>query len=75
MSVDVEDPNDSYLVPRAYQNELLDKAKQCNSIICLKTGAGKTYIAIMLIKCHQHELRGDYDKDGKRTFFLVPKGF
>lgn len=35
---------------RAYQIDLFEKAIECNSIIYLPTGAGKTYIAVMLIK-------------------------
>ena len=36
--------------PKPYQKELLEKAKQKNTIIFLETGMGKTYIGIMLIK-------------------------
>ena len=36
--------------PKDYQKELLEKAKQRNTIIFLETGLGKTYIGIMLIK-------------------------
>ena len=36
--------------PKDYQLELLEKAKQRNTIIFLETGMGKTYIGIMLIK-------------------------
>ena len=36
--------------PKSYQKELLEKAKERNSIIFLETGLGKTYIGIMLIK-------------------------
>ena len=36
--------------PKSYQKELLEKAKQKNTIIFLETGLGKTYIGIMLIK-------------------------
>lgn len=48
------------------------KAKRQNSLVCLGTGAGKTYIAIMLISHLSHELEPPYDENGKRTFFLVP---
>ncbi|KAG4071813.1 hypothetical protein HA402_005974 [Bradysia odoriphaga] len=57
---------------RPYQEELLATAKEKNSLICLGTGAGKTYIAVMLISHFSHELEPSYDEDGKRTFFLVP---
>lgn len=46
-------------------------AKEKNSLICLGTEAGKTYIAIMLISHRSHELEPPYDQVGKRTFFLV----
>lgn len=36
--------------PKDYQKELLEKAKEKNTIIFLETGLGKTYIGIMLIK-------------------------
>ena len=36
--------------PKQYQKEMLEKAKQKNTIIFLETGMGKTYIGIMLIK-------------------------
>ena len=36
--------------PKPYQKELLEKAKDKNTIIFLETGLGKTYIGIMLIK-------------------------
>ena len=36
--------------PTSYQLELLEKAKEKNTIIFLETGLGKTYIGIMLIK-------------------------
>ena len=35
---------------RSYQLELLNQALDKNSIIYLGTGAGKTFIAMMLIK-------------------------
>jgi endoribonuclease Dicer len=53
------------------QVELLDKALQRNTIVCLNTEAGKSFILTLLVKELAHEL----DKhDGKRTFFLVNKG-
>ncbi|XP_022250670.1 endoribonuclease Dicer-like [Limulus polyphemus] len=58
--------------PREYQVELLDAARQRNTIACLGTGTGKTFIAVMLIKELAHEVRKPYDEDGKRTFFVVP---
>ncbi|KAG1681765.1 Endoribonuclease Dicer [Nymphon striatum] len=51
--------------------ELLDKARKKNIIVCLGTGTGKTFIAVMLIKELAHEIRKPFDENGKRTFFLV----
>ena len=36
--------------PREYQVDLLEDAKERNIIVCLSTGTGKTFIAILLIK-------------------------
>ena len=55
------------LVARPYQEELLKKALEQNSIVYLGTGAGKTFIASMIIK----EKKGDILKRGKKTVFLV----
>ncbi|RWR99549.1 endoribonuclease Dicer-like protein, partial [Dinothrombium tinctorium] len=53
--------------------KLFEAAKLGNSMICLPTGSGKTYIAIMLIKHYQNELIDDFEhREAKRTFFLVP---
>jgi len=45
-----------------------------NTIVCLNTGSGKTFIAVMLIKEMAEVVRRPYDHGGKRTFFVVPKG-
>ena len=52
---------------RPYQVELLEKTVKQNSIVYLGTGAGKTFIATMLIK----ELQSDIVDYGKKTLFLV----
>ena len=66
--------SDSYDA-RPYQLELLDAAIDENTIVNLGTGAGKTFIAVMLIKelCSPILLPFD-DEDGKRTVFLVTTG-
>ncbi|PFX27170.1 Endoribonuclease Dicer [Stylophora pistillata] len=56
---------------RPYQVELLERAKERNTIVCLGTGTGKTFISVMLIKELAHEVRGNYKDGGRRTFFLV----
>ncbi|RWS21099.1 endoribonuclease Dicer-like protein [Leptotrombidium deliense] len=59
--------------PRDYQTQLFEIAKSRNSIICLPTGSGKTYIAVMLIREFQSELLDDFsDPNAKRTIFLCP---
>lgn len=58
--------------PREYQVEILEIAKEKNTIACLGTGTGKTFIAVMLIRHFAYQTLGDYDKEAKRTVFLVP---
>lgn len=55
---------------RPYQQELLEAALEENTIVNLGTGAGKTYIAVMLIK----ELSPSIILHGKRSVFLVTTG-
>ncbi|XP_015776860.1 PREDICTED: endoribonuclease Dicer-like [Acropora digitifera] len=57
--------------PRPYQVELFELAKERNTIICLGTGTGKTFISVMLIKEMAYQVRESYKNGGKRTFFLV----
>ena len=52
---------------RPYQVELLNQALEQNSIVYLGTGAGKTFIATMMIK----ELSGPVLTENKKTVFLV----
>ena len=60
---------------RPYQLELLDAAIEENTIVNLGTGAGKTFIAVMLIReLSSVILRPFGDEDAKRTVFLVTTG-
>ncbi|CAF1670671.1 unnamed protein product, partial [Rotaria magnacalcarata] len=62
---------DVVTIPRSYQTELMEQAKHENLIICLPTGSGKTYIAVMLIKEMAHTIRASIRDGGKRTIFLA----
>ena len=50
------------------QNELYEICKSRNTIVCLNTGCGKTFIAVMLIRNLSIKCR----TEDKRIFFLVP---
>ncbi|GBN04632.1 Endoribonuclease Dicer [Araneus ventricosus] len=52
--------------------EIFEAAKQKNTIACLGTGTGKTFIAVMLIRENANEVRKPFDEGGKRIFFVVP---
>lgn len=61
------------LQPRDYQLELLDASLEENTIVNLGTGAGKTFIAVMLIRELQHQIQGPWPSY-KRTLFIVTSG-
>ncbi|KAL7992656.1 hypothetical protein Chor_016912 [Crotalus horridus] len=63
--------HDNIYTPRKYQVELLEAALDHNTIVCLNTGSGKTFIAVLLIKELSYQIREDFKKKGKRTVFLV----
>lgn len=52
---------------------LYESALKQNTIICLGTGTGKTFIAIMVLKELAHQVRPPFEETGKRTVMLVPK--
>ena len=71
---ETEDVPENEFSARPYQVELLERAKIRNTIVCLGTGTGKTFISVMLIKEQAHQIRESYKNGGKRTFFLVNTG-
>jgi endoribonuclease Dicer len=52
----------------------VEQAKSENLIVCLPTGSGKTFIAIMLIKELSPDIRSSLQNGGKRTILLVKTG-
>nr|XP_033809161.1 endoribonuclease Dicer [Geotrypetes seraphini] len=67
--------HDNIYTPRKYQVELLEAALDHNTIVCLNTGSGKTFIAVLLTKELSYQIRGDFNKNGKRTVFLVNSAY
>uniref|UniRef100_A0A3P8WMV3 ribonuclease III n=1 Tax=Cynoglossus semilaevis TaxID=244447 RepID=A0A3P8WMV3_CYNSE len=63
--------HDNIYTPRKYQVELLEAALEHNTIVCLNTGSGKTFIAVLLVKELSYQIRGNYLGHAKRTVFLV----
>ena len=53
-----------------YQEEVFEVAKRWNTIAVLKTGAGKTIIAVMLIKHSGQDI--NFCTDHKKIIFLAP---
>jgi len=50
-------------------------AIQRNSIVCLGTGSGKTFLGVMLLKDLSYQVRPAYQEGSKRTLYLVEEGF
>uniref|UniRef100_A0A3Q3EJC3 ribonuclease III n=1 Tax=Kryptolebias marmoratus TaxID=37003 RepID=A0A3Q3EJC3_KRYMA len=64
--------HDNIYTPRKYQQvELLEAALERNTIVCLNTDSGKTFIAVLLTKELSHQIRGRYHENARRTVFLV----
>ncbi|KAL4784926.1 hypothetical protein BJX76DRAFT_367226 [Aspergillus varians] len=68
-----KDPQQGTLDPREYQIELFERAKVENTIAVLATGAGKTLIAVLLLKhTIEKELNNRANGEPHRiSFFLV----
>ncbi|GLU00901.1 hypothetical protein SLE2022_182370 [Rubroshorea leprosula] len=68
-----EQPKEKFLEEQArqYQLDVLEQAKKRNTIAFLETGAGKTLIAVLLMK----SICSDLQKQNKKmlSVFLVPK--
>ncbi|CRK99124.1 CLUMA_CG012128, isoform A [Clunio marinus] len=56
---------------RPYQQAIIEVGIKRNSIVYLPTGAGKSHIAIQIIKHFSDELEKTYSDGGKRSVFLV----
>lgn len=63
-------PEDDF-VPRDYQHQLKKICLEKNTLVYLPTGAGKTHIALMVIKEMAQDLDRPLNAGGKRTFFVV----
>lgn len=64
----------SSFTARDYQVELLEAALKGNTIVCLGTGTGKTFIAVLLIKEYAHTVLNPLSEGGQRIVFIVPSG-
>jgi endoribonuclease Dicer len=53
------------LLPRQYQDEVFQRAQNANVIAALDTGAGKTFIGLLLVKWV-------LAKSGSKVIFLAP---
>lgn len=66
----LENVQSKTFTPLEYQVELLDTAKQQNSIVFLSSG--KTFMVVMLVKELAYQVRPSFDDGGKRVLILVP---
>ena len=46
-------------IPRDYQIEMLNRAKEENTIVMMPTGSGKTFVAVLLIKHNINQVMSD----------------
>ena len=74
-STEGDSPEDKKHHARPYQLELVDYALKQNTIVNLGTGAGKTFVAVMVIKELAYQTRDDFTVEkGRRTVFLAHTG-
>uniref|UniRef100_A0A3B4XV80 ribonuclease III n=1 Tax=Seriola lalandi dorsalis TaxID=1841481 RepID=A0A3B4XV80_SERLL len=59
--------HDNIYTPRKYQVELLEAALEHNTIVCLNTGSGKTFIAVLLTKELSHQILSMMFRSAVRT--------
>lgn len=60
---------------RPYQVDLVEYARHENTIVSLGTGAGKTFVAVMLIREFAHLAKGKFtEEEGQRIIFLAHTG-
>ncbi|KAJ9052737.1 Dicer-like protein 1 [Entomophthora muscae] len=59
------------LIPRDYQVEVYQRAREGNSLLVLETGAGKTLIAVMLIRDAVEKERNRIAKEASSRKFVV----
>ncbi|GAB4854001.1 helicase [Ancistrocladus abbreviatus] len=72
MLVDGDDPSPRQFTPRSYQTKVYQVARRRNTIAVLETGAGKTMIAIMLIKAFSEAVVQCSADNKKLIVFLAP---
>ena len=75
LNIEDEPNRKKKMIPREYQKQIYEKAKEENSIIYVETGKGKTFISIMLMADLlgidlQNEKKQNIDKT-KKILFLV----
>ncbi|KAG8062664.1 hypothetical protein GUJ93_ZPchr0003g16779 [Zizania palustris] len=63
-------PTDPETMARWYQLEALERAVRGNTLAFLETGAGKTLIAVMLLRAYAHRVRRPESR--RFAVFLVP---
>ncbi|KDQ21886.1 hypothetical protein BOTBODRAFT_26294 [Botryobasidium botryosum FD-172 SS1] len=61
--------SDEGIIPRAYQKEIFEQACKGNVVAAMETGAGKTFIAVLLIRW----IATQAESTNKKVIFLVPK--